>query len=158
MLKILNMQTTSTILGKDGEKLFAVNPTINFRIEAPLYWWVDIDWVKYRFDMPTSNFKFCKDAFLEYDPKRDIINTLESHLNTLEVEPRKLMQLLPLSTIVEGVIKLSYQEIVEICENYVAGDYCYVKGFSFPNEREWKDFCETLFDVQGIRDLVEEDM
>lgn len=156
MLKILSVKTAQPHLDTDGVSLFANNPTITLDIEAPLYWWVDTDWDKHFFNMPLSDFKFCKDAFADYDTKQDIINTLEFHLNTLETEPRKLMQLLPLSTMVKGIIQLRYQEIVKICRNYTMGEYTYTAPYSFPNEREWKDFCETLFDIPGIRDLVEE--
>ena len=68
------------------------------------------------------------------------------------------MQLLPLSVIVKATIQLNYRDIIEVCENYVAGEYKYTKGYGFPNEEEWKCFCETLLDIQGVRDLVKEDI
>ena len=65
---------------------------------------------------------------------------------------------LPLSASVVGLLCLSYQEIVEICEDYIQGVYKYkYKSYQFPNEREWKDFCETLMDVKCVRDFIEEE-
>ena len=61
-------------------------------------------------------------------------------------------------TIVKGVAVLTYQEIIEVCEDYVNGAYKYVASkHQWPAEREWKDFCETLLDIKGVRDLVQEE-
>lgn len=143
--------------GNNGLELFKQNPTVIFKIKAPIYWWVDTDWIKYYFNMPLSDFEFCLDAYT--DPR--IIDVMEEFADILETYtdiPRFLMQQLPLSTYMTGVIELPYREIIEVCENYVAGEYNYTKGYGFPNTREWTDFCETLLDVKGVRDLVKEEI
>ena len=48
-----------------GEDLFERNPTVIFQIAAPIYWWIDTDWVKYYFDMPLEDFEFCFDVLGE---------------------------------------------------------------------------------------------
>lgn len=140
-----------------GEILFEENPTFIFTIKAPIYWWVDTDWIKYNVNMPTSDFEFCFD---EVNEDSILLITLKGVLNTGNWGdwPRTLMQILPMATIVRGVIEMSYREIIEVCENYVAGEYNYQSGYSFPNDREWADFCETLLDLKGVRDLVEEEI
>lgn len=60
----------------------------------------------------------------------------------------------PVSALVRGTIFLNYQDIVEICEDYTLGWY---DNTGFDTARDWKDFCETLLDIKGIRDLVQED-
>lgn len=141
--------------GNNGLELFKQNPTVIFKIKAPIYWWVDTDWIKYYFNMPFSDFEFCFDAFEEDNYYAEYTGR---NLEKWKDEPRKLMQVLPLSTYMKGTIELSYQEIIEVCENYVAGEYIYIKGYGFPDDREWADFCETLLDVKGVRDLVKEEI
>lgn len=61
------------------------------------------------------------------------------------------------STNVVGWIYLEYRDIVDICSCYLNGAYKYDKqDFQWSNEREWSDFCETLLDIKGVRDLIEE--
>lgn len=141
--------------GNNGLELFKQNPTVIFKIRAPIYWWVDTDWIKYYFNMPFPDFEFCFDAF---ENNNYYAEYTSRNLEKWKDEPRKLMQLLPLSTYMKGTIELTYQEIIEVCENYVAGEYTYIKGYSFPDDREWADFCETLLDIKGIRDLVKEEI
>lgn len=141
--------------GNNGLELFKQNPVVLFKIKAPIYWWVDIDWIKYYFDMPLSDFEFSQDG---WDENLSIIRIERLATQNPNLSPRELMQILPLGTIMTGTIELSYQEIIEVCENYVAGEYTYVKGYGFPDEREWKDFCETLLDIKGVRDLVKEEI
>jgi hypothetical protein len=63
------------------------------------------------------------------------------------------------STMVKGCAILTYQEIVTICQEYCNGVYKYThKSYEWNNEREWNDFCETLLDVKGVRDLVDEEV
>lgn len=138
-----------------GDLLFEENPSFQITIKAPIYWWVDCDWIKYRFNMPLSDFEFELDAF-QFNEVPSAIEELANKL--INVTERKIMQLLPLSTYMTGVIELPYREIIEVCENYVAGEYNYTKGYSFPNTREWTDFCETLLDIKGVRDLVKEEI
>ena len=58
-------------------------------------------------------------------------------------------------TIVSGTIFLPYKDIIEICEDYVSG---YYTKSDFGIKREWTDFCETLLDIKGVRDLVQEEV
>lgn len=67
----------------------------------------------------------------------------------------KARQQLSVSTPVVAWATLSYQEIVEYCQAYINGEYIYEdKYYSWVNEREWNDFCETLMDIRGVRDLL----
>ena len=63
------------------------------------------------------------------------------------------MQKLPLDTLGQACIFLHYQDIVEICEDYIDGAYTKERS-KWIAEREWTDFCETLFDIRGVRDLL----
>ena len=75
-----------------------------------------------------------------------------------KLKSRQLMQILPLSTYVEGAIMLSYQEIVGVCENYNCGEYDYKELYNeWPMSREWTDFCETLMDIRGVREILEKE-
>lgn len=154
MLKVLR---AGNLFVKDvnSTDLFRDNPVFSFVIEAPIYWWVDIDWPKYYFNMPLSDFEFSQDEWNENLP---LIRYEKVVAQNPDLSPRALMQILPLGTMMVGHINLTYQEIVEVCENYVAGEYKYTKGYGFPNEREWTDFCETLLDIKGVRDLVKEEI
>lgn len=154
MLQVIKILPNVPPQHSAGDLLFEENPNFRLVIKAPIYWWVDCDWVKYSFNMPLFDFEFDFDAFAE---SRYYAEYTGRNIAKWQDEPRRLMQLLPLSTYMTGVIELSYREIVEVCENYVSGEYTYVKGYGFPNEREWTDFCETLLDVKGIRDLVKEE-
>jgi len=137
----------------DGTVLLQANPKMQLAIKAPIYWWVDTDWTKYFFNMPLDNIEFCLDAHDESGPSALDLKFL---WNSAKLEPRQLMQILPLSTYVTAAIVLSYQEIVDVCTNYINGEYVYTSPYSFPNTKEWNDFCETLLDIKGVRDLVEE--
>lgn len=154
MLKVLR---AGNLYAKDvkSDNLFQDNPMFAFVVEAPIYWWVDIDWPKYYFNMPVNDFEFSQDEWNENLPLIRYEKVVAQNPN---LSPRALMQILPLSTVIIGHINLTYREIVEVCENYVAGEYKYIHGYGFPNEREWKDFCETLLDIKGIRDLVKEEI
>lgn len=67
------------------------------------------------------------------------------------------MKKLPLETVGQACIFLHYQDIVEICEDYIDGAYTNIQS-NWIAEREWSDFCETLLDIKGIRDLVQEEL
>lgn len=127
MLKVLRVISPYSLKKNlDSETLFKDNRSFIFVIEAPLYWWIDVDGIKYGFDL--SDFS---------DEAR---------------------QNLSLSTNIGAMLSLTYQEIVEICEDYQAKMYRYEgKPYQWPNEREWKDFCETLLDIKGVRDLIKEE-
>ena len=164
MLQVLKMVHPQTLSNNaDFQYLFSKNPSFYFTIKAPIYWWIDTDWVKYQMNMPLSDFEFCFDVGQEALP---FVNQLEFLVKNMYhtqadgsiMEPRALMQMMPLSTYITGCLELSYCEIIEVCENYLAGEYKYVKGYSFPNEREWNDFCETLLDIKGVRDIVTEEI
>ena len=58
-----------------------------------------------------------------------------------------------LSTLVRGNIFLPYQDIVELCEDYISGAFK-KENTKWIAEREWSDFCETLLDIRGVRDLL----
>ena len=152
MLKFDDIDCGSFFEDDNGEDLFERNPTVTFRITAPIYWWIDTDWVKYYMNMPLADFEFCFEDF----PRAELIYLWYSDMDSLT--PRQKMQALPLSTVVKATIQLTYRDIIEVCENYIAGEYKYTKGYGFPNEEEWKCFCETLLDIQGVRDLVKEDI
>lgn len=156
MLQVLSMRWSKIPTDNDtSNTLFNENPRVTFTIKAPMYWWIDIDWVKYRFNMPRYDYEFCID---ESNRSIDVQRALQELLYLLSCKSdRQVMQLLPLSTIVTAKIELPYQEVITVCENYVAGEYRYTSGFSFPNEREWKDFCETLSDIKGVRDIIKEE-
>lgn len=66
---------------------------------------------------------------------------------------KKRLEKLPFSTPVRGQVFLTYQNIVELCEDYIDGAYTKERS-KWIAEREWTDFCETLFDIKGIRDLI----
>ena len=64
---------------------------------------------------------------------------------------------MPVSTIVKGCAVLTYNEIIEVCEDYIQGAFKYEgKSYQWNAEREWNDFCETMLDIKGVRDLVQE--
>lgn len=154
MLQVLSMRWSKIPTDNDtSDTLFKVNPSITFTIKAPMYWWIDIDWVKYRFNMPLYDYEFCLDGCTK---NINIQRALQEMLSNCKSD-RQIMQLLPLSTVVTAKIELPYQDVIEVCENYVAGEYRYTSGFSFPNEREWNDFCETLLDIKGVRDIIKEE-
>lgn len=155
MLRILNMNGRYKPLPDDtGDTLFKRNADINFIIEAPMYWWLDCEFERFDFIFPKKDFRFCLDEWKISEP---YIQSMQLMVEKNKISsPRKLMQILPLSTIITGRVVLSYQKIVEICENYQCGEYSYQDlRNQWPTEREWKDFCETLLDIKGVRDLVE---
>lgn len=154
VLKQLNVYKFSPLPDDTGDTLFKKNPILQFLVEAPIYWWVDVWFPKFNLDMPLSDFNCCFDAWPE---QTLFMQALAMEVNNPNIEPRQLMQILPMSTQVVGIVELTYQEIVEICENYVSGEYVYHLPRSFPNEREWVDFCETLLDIKGVRDFINEE-
>ena len=155
MLRILSID------GKDkpnltdtGNDLYRTNPTLNLVIEAPMYWWLDCEFERFNFIFPKNGLRFCTDA---WESSSKEINSFINLLGrTKNFSDRQIMQILPLSTIITGKVFLSYQKIVEICENYCCGEYAYQElRNQWPTEREWADFCETLLDIRGVRTLVE---
>lgn len=154
MLKFEKIEC-SFFSGETGLDYFKQNPTVILRIIAPLYWWVDIDWTKYYLNMPLSDFEFCLDGCDQ--ELKTAMQDLSRNMADANRNERRIMQILPLSVMVTATIELKYQEIIEVCENYVNGEYTYIRGYGFPNEREWKDFCETLLDIKGVRDIVKEE-
>ena len=156
MLKILKIDGRYPPAVDDtGETLFKRNPDINFTIEAPLYWWLDCDFEKFDFQFKKNPpYDYCLDEWKISDP---YIQSMQLRLSqNKNISDRALMQIMPLGTIFTGRIILSYQKIVEICENYQCGEYAYQElRNEWATEREWKDFCETLLDLRGVRSLVE---
>lgn len=52
MLKVLKLLNPyKQITPRSGKVLFDENRTFNFVIEAPLYWWVDVDRLKYGWEL-----------------------------------------------------------------------------------------------------------
>lgn len=147
MLRILAIKCNQFISSDDtGDALFKRDPDFVFRVEAPMYWWLDCEFERFYLDFSKDNLRFCLDAWdkTKYDFTFNV-----------GLSDRQLMQILPLSTIIEANITLSYKRIIKICEDYQCGEYCYPSINRWPTEREWKDFCETLLDLRGVRDIVE---
>lgn len=63
---------------------------------------------------------------------------------------------MPVSTNVTAFITLTYQDIVRYCNNYIDKEFS-AENCIWHNEREWADFCETLLDIAGIREIVKEE-
>ena len=128
MLNVVGMGSVCCPFSRvTASELFETNAPFNFYIEAPLFWWLDFDYTKFGFELGDFS------------------------------EQEKLT--MPVDTVVKGVAVLTYQEIIEVCEDYINGVYKYIVGneHQWPAEREWKDFCETLLDIKGVRDLVQEE-
>ena len=122
MLRVLNM-TVPYKYKPDvpKEKLFDDNVCFIMEIEAPIFWWVEYSGERTAFDLKEIN-------------------------KYLETKKRKVS----ISTSVKARIFINYQDIVEICEDYILGEYT----SQWKADREWADFCETLMDIKGIRDLL----
>lgn len=56
-----------------------------------------------------------------------------------------------LSDMVSGSIQLQYSDLIAISEDYLRGFFDY--GVC---DREWKDLCETILDMYGVRTILEE--
>lgn len=157
MLRILEIKCNQRVSSDDtGDNLFKRNPEFNLIIEAPMYWWLDCEFERFDFIFPKNKngLSFCDEGGKIFPEWVNSLRTLFT-INK-NISDREVMQILPLGTIISGRINLSYQKIIEICENYQCGEYSY-QGLrnQWPTEREWKDFCETLLDLRGVRDLVE---
>ena len=155
MLKILTVESKFKPTAETtGRIMFRDNPEFNFTVEAPMYWWLDCEFERFNFIFPKhKDLRFCFDSWKE-DAR--FLRELKFILDKADFTDRQLMQILPLSTIMTARIVLTYQQIVEICENYQCGEYAYQElRNQWPTEREWADFCETLLDLRGVRDVVE---
>ena len=123
VLKLINPYRQS--IPRSGKDLFNENRTFNFVIEAPIYWWIDVDRLKYGWK-----------------------------LKDFSEEERRTMSI---ATPIKAVLSLTYQDIVELCEDYANDMYKFDnEPYRWSNEREWNDLCETLLDICGVRDLVKE--
>ena len=151
MLKILDIKCSYCVL-ENGDSAIT---SIQFTIKAPIYWWLDTDYTKYFLNMPTDNIEFCYDAWPNETP---LVSANLAVYENSDLTVRQKMQMLPMATLLTAMIELSYAEIVEICENYISGEYLYHKGYGFPNEEEWAYFCETLLTIKGVRDLIKEEI
>lgn len=154
MLRILNIEGIKLNSADTGEILYSKNPTLVFTIEAPMYWWIDCEFSHFSFILPKNNLRYCFDS---WDTDNPYIQRMQLALQNITDE-RQLMQVMPLGTIFSAKVELSYHQILELCENYVTGEYDY-RGFynQWPTEREWTDLCESLLDIRGIRDFVKGD-
>lgn len=102
------------------------NAQFTFFLIAPIYWWVDMDYMRFGFELGDFS------------------------------ETEKLN--MSVSTNISGYVTLTYQEIIDVCTDYVRGVFKYEKKpFQWNTEREWTDFCETLLDIKGVRDFVKEE-
>lgn len=128
MLKILGMQSPYKYVDRSAELLFEKNDCFIFSVQAPIYWWVD------------------------FSGERTKLNCPYIEPGTVQRQGKTF----PVHTIVNGTVFLTYQQIVELCEDYVAGAYKN-ENSGWIAEREWNDFCETLLDIKGIRDLIQEE-
>lgn len=130
MLQILNTMYPYKYkyVEMSGEELFEENDCFIFDVEAPIHWWVDFSGERTKLNIPYVEPATVKRQGME----------------------------LPVSTKVRGNVFLTYQQIVEMCEDYISGAYTNENTNWFA-EREWNDFCETLLDIRGVRDLVQED-
>ena len=155
MLKVLNIECSLPAIDDTGEVLFKRNPIYYFTIEAPLYWWLDSEVVtleRSNFILPREDFKYCFDGFHQSCPE---IQMTEHYMSNKKHTDRQLIQIMPLGTLTTAVLRLPYQQIVELCENFSEGEYAYHRAFNeWDNEQEWKDFCEELFKIRGIKELV----
>lgn len=155
MLVVKRVEGKNFTENDTGETLFERNPELHFHIKAPMYWWVDCDFRKYNLCMPTKNLEYCWDEWKESVPF--VKNTIFI-LENAKLNPRQFMQALPLSTYLEGAVVLSYRDVVEVCENYQCGEYDYKELYNeWPMSREWADFCETLMDIRGVREIIEKE-
>lgn len=143
------------IIDSSAEELFNENPIITMRVKAPMFWWANCDFDRYDMCMPVSDFEYCLDAWGEGTP---YIREMQFAIKETKASKRKLLQILPVSTYLEATIRMEYQQIVEVCENYCCGDYDYNGLYNqWPMSREWADFCETLLDIRGVRELLEKE-
>ena len=155
MLKILKTDCSIPAIDDTGETLFKRNPVYFFTIEAPLYWWLDSEVVSFErmnFTLPKEDFRYCFDSFHQSCPE---IQMTEHYMSNKTHTDRQLIQTMPLGTLATGVLRLPYQQIIELLENYVSGEYAYHGAFNeWDNEEEWKDLCEELFKIRGTKELV----
>lgn len=159
MLKIksITWNTNENIAELDAYKLFAKNPSLQFDVEAPIYWWLCL-----------SNFNI--HHFLKDEQKLDeictdkwencaVLDKLKIVLEQLSVEcvinpkkelDRQLMQILPCGAVLRGCVCMYYEDIY-----YLVND---TEPELMDNgaQREWDDFIETLMDIKGIRTLCED--
>jgi hypothetical protein len=158
MLQIKRMEGDSFAIDDTGDTLFQRNPILKLHIKAPMYWWIDADFHKWNMYMPTHDFEYCLDAWEGEGKSVPYIGQMKSVIENAKLEPRQLLQILPLSTYLEGAVELSYREIVEVCENYSCGEYDYKELYNqWPMSREWTDFCETLMDIRGVREIIKKE-
>lgn len=107
------------------QELFDDNNCFILGIEAPIYWWLEFNGERARVILP-------------YTPKNIDRDSLKK---------------LPLSTTMRSNVFLHYQEIIEIVEDYILQAYS-DENTKWIAGREWKDFCETLMDIRGVRELL----
>ncbi len=155
MLLVKRIEGASFAVDDTGDTLFKRNPVLKLHLKAPMYWWVDADFHRWNLYMPTHDFEYCLDEWQESVP---YVQNMQFIIQHAKLSPRQLMQILPLSTYLDGAVELSYREIVEVCENYSCGEYDYKELYNqWPMSREWTDFCETLMDIRGVREIVEKE-
>ncbi len=73
------------------------------------------------------------------------------NLPMLMEESKCMLNNKKLSDVVSGSIKLQYSDLIAISEDYLREFFNY--GVC---DREWKDLCETILDMYGVRTILEE--
>ena len=165
MLKVekVTWQTPPTI-DDDGESLLRRNPQILFTVSAPIFWWLDTNF-RFATHSLIENKNFSDLVFDEWAPHEKIIQELsleiqkeQSKISIFEVASkqfRRTLEILPLGTMVQGKIILSYKDVIKYVEDYL--DESLFSVDFLPTRREWSDFCETLLDLRGVRTYVKEE-
>ena len=111
-----------------GESLFKRNPQILFKVSAPIFWWKD------------TSFKFSDGSLLEYknfsdfifdewEPSKKLIQELtlsvqqeQNKISLVDLDLkqfRRLLEIMPMGTMVSGSILLTYQEIIQYVEGKI---------------------------------------
>lgn len=158
MLLVKRIEGVSFSLDDTVASLIARNPELSFHVKAPMYWWVDCDFPRHGLRMPQYDQQYCFDAYGEVDEVSPYIHQIQDIIQRTKLTPRQMMQILPLSTYLEGAVELTYRQILSICENYRCGEYDYRELYNeWPMSREWTDFCETLLDIRGVREYIEKE-
>ena len=147
-----------------AERLFKRNSQILFTISAPIFWWKDTNF-KFSEQSLLENKNFLDFIFDEWTPSEKLIQELtlaiqqeQNKISFMDLDQkqfRRLLEILPMGTMVRGSVCLSYQEVIQYVEDYLDGSM-FTTDF-LPTRREWSDFCETLLDLRGVRIYVREE-
>lgn len=160
MVNIKNIIWVGDIAKMSPEDLFDDDTALTLVIEGPLYWWFSIDELfEEEVDELISKdteLKFCFDTW-DSDEKicdfiRNAVNQALVENNSSVGDRKKVLQVLPMGTMLTSTVHASYRAIVYEVMDYLSGMY---EDNSLPVSREWKDYFETLMDIKGVRELAE---